>query len=150
MFWQYLAIIWRPFFASVYLLVSQIETNIWPSICASNKKTNTQIKNGHFVVCICVSGQWNHLFCKTNTQICHYRVKPLQCNVWPSFAYLHIRASVQRNHSLRLSVPSQNEIAFCSGLWRASERLHQVPLWTLESFGGVASLGKNCVPLWTS
>jgi hypothetical protein len=28
----------------VYLLVSQKETNIWPSICATNKKMNTQIK----------------------------------------------------------------------------------------------------------
>jgi hypothetical protein len=35
---------------------------IWPSICATNKKTNIQIKNGHFVMCIRVSVQRNHLF----------------------------------------------------------------------------------------
>jgi hypothetical protein len=53
----------------VYLLLPQKETNIWPSICAKKlKKTNRQIKNGHFVMCIHVSGQRNHLFCKTNTQ----------------------------------------------------------------------------------
>ncbi len=42
------------FLASVYLLVSQKETN----------KTNTQIKNGYFVMCIRVSVQRNHLFAK--------------------------------------------------------------------------------------
>jgi hypothetical protein len=59
------------------LLVSQKETNIWPSFCATNK----QKKNGHFVVCIRVSSQRNHLFCKWNTLMHHFRVKPLQCNV---------------------------------------------------------------------
>ncbi len=32
------------------------------------KKMNTQIQNGHFVMCIGVSVQRNHLFCKTSTQ----------------------------------------------------------------------------------
>jgi hypothetical protein len=68
------------FLASAYVLVSQKETNIWPFIHATNKK-NTQIKNGHFVMHIRVSGQRNHLFCKTNTQMHHFRVKPLQCDV---------------------------------------------------------------------
>ncbi len=50
------------FLASVNLLVSQKETNIWLSIRATNKKTYTQIKNGHFVMCICVLVQRNHHF----------------------------------------------------------------------------------------
>jgi hypothetical protein len=41
-----------PFSASVHLLVSQKETNIWPSISATNKKRNTQIK---MVIFWCVS-----------------------------------------------------------------------------------------------
>jgi hypothetical protein len=32
----------------VYLLESQIETNIWPSICATYKKTKMQIKKWSF------------------------------------------------------------------------------------------------------
>jgi hypothetical protein len=51
-------------------------------------------------MCIHVSGQRNHLSCKMNTQMHHSRVKPLQCNVLLFFAYLCIRVSVQRNHSL--------------------------------------------------
>ncbi len=49
---------------------------------------------------ICMSGQKNHLFAKMNKQMHHFKVEPLQCNVWPSFAYLHICISGQRNHCL--------------------------------------------------
>ncbi len=52
-------------------------------VCAENpmSKDQEQIKNGHFVVCIRVLGQRNHLFCKTITQMRHFRVQPLQCGV---------------------------------------------------------------------
>jgi hypothetical protein len=60
--------------ASVYLLVSQKETNFWPSICATIqiKKKEYTNKNHHFVVCIHVLGQrkgfdmapiWFHTIC---------------------------------------------------------------------------------------
>jgi hypothetical protein len=45
------------------------------------KKMNTQIENGHFLVRIRVSGQQKHPFYKTNTQMHHFKVGPLQCNV---------------------------------------------------------------------
>jgi hypothetical protein len=103
-----------PFVGTIWLLFGVLfsicvfvgtppkKTNIWPSICATNQKTNTQIKNGHFVMCIHVSGQRNHLFCKTNTQMRHFRVRPLQCDVQPSFVYLLIGVLEQRKYSLRL------------------------------------------------
>jgi hypothetical protein len=36
------------FLASVYLLVSQKETNIWPSVCATNKKNEYTNKKWSF------------------------------------------------------------------------------------------------------
>ncbi len=88
------------FLASVYLLVSQKEMNIWPYIHATNKKKNSQIKNGHFVMCIHVSRQRNHLFCKTNAQKMVAKVNNLRKEEKPSFVYLHICVSGQKNHSL--------------------------------------------------
>jgi hypothetical protein len=32
-------------------------------------------------MCICISGQKNHLFYKTDTQMPHFKVEPLQCDV---------------------------------------------------------------------
>jgi hypothetical protein len=51
-------------------------------------------------MCIHVSGQRNHLFCKTNTQKMVAKVKNLHTEEKPSFVYLRIRVSGQRNHSL--------------------------------------------------
>jgi hypothetical protein len=84
----------------VYLLVSQKETNIWLSICATNKKNEYTNKNGHFVMCIHLSGQRNHLFCKTNTQKMVAKVNNLCTEEKPPFVYLRIRVVGQRNHNL--------------------------------------------------
>jgi hypothetical protein len=64
------------------------------------KNMNTQIENGHFVVRIRVSGQQKHLFYKMNTQMRHFKVRPLRKTFAPSFAYLRIHVSDQQNHSL--------------------------------------------------
>ncbi len=58
------------FLASVYLLVSHPKKRqiFGLLLVLQIEKMNTQIKNGHFVMCIRVSVQINHLFCKTNTQ----------------------------------------------------------------------------------
>ncbi len=86
---------------SVCVFVGIPKMNIWPSICTTNnKKMNTQIKNGHFVMCIHVSGQRNHLFCKTNTQKMVAKVKNLCIEEKLPFVYLRIRVSGQRNNSL--------------------------------------------------
>ncbi len=81
--------------------VSQKETNIWPSIHATNKKTNTQIKKWSFCMRIRVLVQRNHLFGKTNIQKTVAKVKSLHTEEKPSFVYLCICVSGQRNHSLR-------------------------------------------------
>jgi hypothetical protein len=89
------------FLASVYLLVSQKETNIWPSIHTTNKKKpKTQIKKLSFCMRIRVSVQRNHLFGKTKTQKTAAKVKNLRTEEKPSFVYLCICVSGQRNHSL--------------------------------------------------
>jgi hypothetical protein len=80
-------------FSICVFMVSQKETNIWPSVRATKKIMNTQIKNGHFVMCICVSGQRNHLFCKTNTQKMVAKVNNLCTEEKPSFVYSLIRVS---------------------------------------------------------
>ncbi len=84
----------------MYLLVSPKETNTWPSICATNEKMNTQIKSGHFGMCVHVLGQKNPFFCKTNTQKTVAKVNNLCTEEKLSFVYLRIRVSGQRNHSL--------------------------------------------------
>ncbi len=87
------------------LLVSQKETNIWPSIHATIqiKKTNTQIKKWSFCMRIRVSVQRNHLFCKANTQKTVAKVNNLHTEEKPSFVCMCICVLGQRNHSLRLS-----------------------------------------------
>ena len=45
-------------------------------------------------------GQRKNLLHNTNTQMCHFKVIPLQQFFAPSFPYLHIIVSGQRNHSL--------------------------------------------------
>jgi hypothetical protein len=87
----------------VYLFVSQKEKNNWFSICAPKKK-NTQIKNGHVVVCIHVLGQRNHLLCKTNTQQTVVKVNNLRIEEKQSYVYLRICVLGQRNHSPSLLV----------------------------------------------
>jgi hypothetical protein len=68
-------------------------------------KAATQIKNGHFVMCIHVLGQRNHLFCTTNTQMRHFRVKPLQTfavqcpTIFCLFVYPCIGAKTSQPHS---------------------------------------------------
>jgi hypothetical protein len=52
-------------------------------------------------------GQRNHLFCKTNTQKMVAKVNNLCTEEKPSFVYLPIRVSGQRNHSLRLCPQAQ-------------------------------------------
>jgi hypothetical protein len=49
-----------------------------PSICATNRKSNAQIENGHFVVRVHISRQQKQLFYETNTQLRHFRVGPSQ------------------------------------------------------------------------
>jgi hypothetical protein len=51
--------------------------SVWPCF-------KTHIK---LVVCIRVSGQQKHLFYKANTQMHHFKVRPLQKPFVPSFAY---------------------------------------------------------------
>ncbi len=50
-------------------------------------------KNRHFVMCIRVSVQRNHLFCKTNTQKTVAKVNNLCTEEKPSLVYLRIRVS---------------------------------------------------------
>ncbi len=104
------------FLASAHSEVFWHKTKNGPSICATNKKPNTQIENGHFVVRIRVLGQQKHLFYKMNTQMHHFRVGPLQCNVWPSFAYLRICILGQGNHSRRFIVIIDNNNFFSVNL----------------------------------
>ncbi len=91
--------------------------------CYKYKKTNTQIKNGHFVMCIHVSVQRNHLFCKTNTQKTVVKVNNLRTEEKPSFVYLRIRVSGQRNHSLRVRV---------FGVWSTLRSFSTIPFCFLE------------------
>jgi hypothetical protein len=51
-------------------------------------------------MCICVLVTQNHLFCKTNTKKMVAKVNNLCTEEKPSFVYLRIRVSGQRNHSL--------------------------------------------------
>ncbi len=74
--WRGSAIIWHPF-QRLCIYWYPKKRRIFGLLFVLQKKTNTQIKHGHFVMCIHVSGQRNHLFCKTNIQMRHFRVKPL-------------------------------------------------------------------------
>jgi hypothetical protein len=74
------AIIWHPFYPLHMRKFFETRLNMAFYLCYKKNK-NTQIENGHFVVHIRVSGQQKHLFYKTNTQMHHFRVGPLQCNV---------------------------------------------------------------------
>ncbi len=51
-------------------------------------------------MCIRVSLQINHLFCKTNTQKTVAKVNNLRTEEKPSFVYLRIHVLGQRNHTL--------------------------------------------------
>ncbi len=65
------------------------------------KKTNTtQIKKWSFCMRIRVSAQTNHFFGNTNTQKTDAKEKNLCTEEKPSFVYLCIGVSGQRNHSL--------------------------------------------------
>ena len=84
----------------MYLLVSQKETNIWPSIHATNKKNEYTNKKWSFCMRIGVSVQTNYFFGNTNTQKTVAKEKRLRTEEKPSFVNLCIGVSGQRNHSL--------------------------------------------------
>jgi hypothetical protein len=63
------------------------------------KKTNTQIKKWSFCMRIRVLVQTNHFFGNTNTQKMAAKEKNLCTEEKPSFVYLCIGISGQRNHS---------------------------------------------------
>jgi hypothetical protein len=75
------------FLESLYLHRSRKEMDNWPSICATKKYTN---REWSLCMCICILGQQKHLFYKTNTQMHHFKVQPLQQHSAPSFAFLCI------------------------------------------------------------
>jgi hypothetical protein len=83
----------------VYLHRSQKKTENGPSICATKKRITN--REWSFCMRIRVSGHKKHLFYKTNTQMLHYKVIPLQQPFAPSFVYLRIHILGQRNHSLK-------------------------------------------------
>ncbi len=99
---KYFGNIWLLFgiLFSVCVFVGIPKSDTWPSTFATSKKTNIQIKNGHFVMCIRVSVQRNHLFSKPNTQKTVAKVNNLCTEEKLSFVYLRIRVLGQRNHSL--------------------------------------------------
>ncbi len=94
------AIIWHPFSVSAFGGIPKREEKWAFYLHYKYKYANIQIKKWSFCIRICVLGQKNHLFCKKNTQMHHFKVEPLQCNVWPSFAYLCVCVLEQKNHSL--------------------------------------------------
>jgi hypothetical protein len=67
-----------------------------------NKKKNEYTNKKVVIFCmhIRVLVQRNHLFGKTNTQKMVAKVKNLRTEEKPSFVYLRIYVSGQRNHSL--------------------------------------------------
>ena len=72
--------------------------------CYKLKKTNTQIKKWSFCMRIRVSVKTNHFFGNTNTQKMVAKEKSLRTEERPSFVYLCIGVSGQRNHSLSIYI----------------------------------------------
>jgi hypothetical protein len=99
---KYFGNIWLLFgiLFSICVFVGILKRDKYLAFYSCNNKKNTQIKSGHFVMCIHVSVQRNHFFCKTNTQKTVAKVNNLCTKEKPSFVYLRIRVSGQRNHSL--------------------------------------------------
>jgi len=80
------------------------------------KKTNTQIKKWSFCMRIRVSVQTNHFFGNTNTQKTVAKEKNLCTEEKPSFVYLCIGVSGQRNHSLRPMLEAYHNFSRFSSL----------------------------------